>query len=123
MIFLALIAGVLLNGLAFYLLRVALEPFWPGLLACFTTLIPKLGAECLFEPDLFRGTTGVQVAVAFLALLLSYLLGRFDADSRSSLRPLLQLNQAVSGVVILLALVWLVVAILNAVFGTRFTPQ
>ena len=48
---------------------------------------------------------------------------KVDADSRSSLRPLLQLNQAVSGVVILLALVWLVVAILNAVFGTRFSPQ
>lgn len=123
MIFLALVAGVLLNGLAFYLLRIALEPFWPGLLACFTTLIPKLGQECLFEPDLLRGTTGLQVAGAFLTLLVSYLLGRVDAESRSSLRPLLQLNQAISGVIILLALVWLVIALLNAVFGTRFTPQ
>lgn len=123
MIFLALIAGVLLNGLAFYLLRVALEPFWPGLLACFTTLIPKLGQECQFEPNLFRDATGLQVAGAFLALLVSYLLGRFDAESRSSLRPLLQLNQTVSGVAVLLALIWLVVALLNAVFGTRFSPQ
>lgn len=123
MTLLALVAGILLNALAFYLLRIALEPFWPGLLACFTTLIPRLGQECLFEPYLFQGTTGAQVAAAFLALLVSYLLGRVDAESRSGLRSLLQLNQAVSAVVILLALVWLGLSILNAVFGARLTPQ
>ena len=123
MTLLALVAGVALNGLAFYLLRLALEPFWPGLWACFATLIPKLGQECLFEPRLFQGVTGVQVAVACLALLVSYLLGRLDAEGRSSLRSLLQLNQAVSAAAILLALVWLVVSILNAVFATRFVPQ
>lgn len=123
MTFLALVAGVLLNGLAFYLLWLALTPFSSDLLACFTTLIPTLGRECVFEPRLFQGTRGVQVAAAFLALLISYLLGRLDTERRSSLRALLQLNQAVSAAAILLALVWLAVAILNAVFATRLVPR
>ena len=122
MVFLSLVAGVLLNGLAFYLLRLAWEPYWPALLACFTTLIPQLGAECYFNEHMLRGATGIQVAAAFLALLISYALGRLEPSTPSKLKPLVQLNQLVSGVTILLALVWLVAAILNALSVFRFNP-